>query len=101
MRIANTIMRPSVLDFLELLIPGRNEEVDLEEVRVTQTSPLVGRAIRDLEQGTARLRVVGLKRGANPLAVIPDPDMVIEADDFLVAIGSRASLKQLTEPRGA
>jgi voltage-gated potassium channel len=101
MRIANTIMRPSVLDFLELLIPGRNEEVDLEEIKVPQTSPLVGRAIRDLEQGTARLRVVALKRGANPLAIIPDPGMVIEAGDFLVAIGSRASLKQLTEPRGA
>jgi voltage-gated potassium channel len=101
MRIANTIMRPSVLDFLELLIPGRNEEVDLEEVRVLQTSPLVGHAIRDLEQGTARLRVVALKRGADPLAIIPDPGMVIEAGDFLVAIGSRASLKQLTEPRGA
>ena len=101
MRSAHTIMRPTVLDFLELLIPGRNEEVDLEEIRVPQMSPLVGRAIRDLELGTARLRVVALKRGANSLAIIPDLGTVIEAGDFLVAIGSRASLKQLTERRGA
>jgi Trk K+ transport system NAD-binding subunit len=45
--------------------------------------------------------VIALKRGADPLAIIPDPDTVIEAGDFLVAIGSRASLKELTEPNRA
>jgi len=39
MRIAASILRPSVVDFLQLSVPGRESEVDLEEIRISRESP--------------------------------------------------------------
>jgi voltage-gated potassium channel len=97
MRIASQILRPAVVDFLELAAPGRGHQVDLEEIRVIASSPLIGKTIESVERGVVRLRVVALKRGNEPIALIPDPATVIEAGDHLVAIGERASLKELAE----
>jgi voltage-gated potassium channel len=100
MRIAATITRPSVVDFLELSIPGRGSEIDLEEIRVAPQSPLAGKAIAAVEDAGTRLRIVALKRGADPISIIPNPATRIEAGDFLVVIGERASLKRLGENGG-
>jgi voltage-gated potassium channel len=96
-RIASTIIRPSVVDFLELSIPGRGAEVDLEEIHVSPRSPLAGKAIAEVESERARLRIVALKRGTDQISIIPDPATRIQADDFLVVIGERAGLKSLVE----
>jgi voltage-gated potassium channel len=97
MRIAAQILRPAVVDFLELAMPGHGQEVDLEEIRVIANSPLIGKTIEAVERGAARLRVVALKRGTEPIALIPDSATVIQPGDHLVAIGDRLSLKQLVE----
>ena len=34
MRVAASILRPSVVDFLELSVPGRESEIDLEEIKI-------------------------------------------------------------------
>jgi voltage-gated potassium channel len=94
-RLASSIMRPSVVDFLELSFPGRGAEIDLEEVRVAAGSALVGQAISAVEQSSTRLRIVALKRGDAPSTLIPDPATRIEAGDFLVAIGDRETLRRL------
>jgi voltage-gated potassium channel len=95
LRLAASILRPSVVDFLELAVPGRGAEVDLEEVRVAEHSPLAGLAIAEIEKGAPRLRIVALKRGDDPIAIIPDPKTRVVAGDFLVAIGDRDTLRRL------
>lgn len=95
LRLAASIMRPSVVDFLELSFPGRGAEVDLEEIRVAEGSVLVGQPISAVEQSSTRLRIVALKRGSEPSRLIPDPATRIEAGDFLVAIGDRDTLRRL------
>ncbi|HTQ26451.1 MAG TPA: potassium channel protein [Candidatus Binataceae bacterium] len=95
LRLAASIMRPSVVDFLELSFPGRGAEVDLEEIHVAEGSALVGQAISVVEQSSSRLRIVALKRGSDPSTLIPDPATRIEAGDFLVAIGDRDTLRRL------
>lgn len=94
-RLATSIMRPSVVDFLEMSFPGRGAEVDLEEVRVAEGSTLVGQSIAAVEQSSTRLRIVALKRGSAPSVLIPDPAMRLEPGDFLVAIGDRDTLRRL------
>jgi Trk K+ transport system NAD-binding subunit len=52
-----------------------------------------------LRYGTAdaRLRVVGLKRGGDPLSIIPDERTVIADGDLIVVLGARQSLERLAE----
>jgi voltage-gated potassium channel len=95
MRIANAIARPSVIDFLDLLLPGlRPEEFGLEEVRVP------GRTIAALEHEGERIRIVALKRGSEPMAFVPQPQTEIRPGDLFVAIGARPSLQRLAECLG-
>ena len=96
-RIAAAIARPSVVDFLTLVMPGRGEEMSLEEVKVAAQSPLIGQTISSIERGNARLRVVGLKRGGDPLSIVPDDQTVIADGDLIVVLGARQSLERLAE----
>ncbi|HEY6420176.1 MAG TPA: potassium channel protein [Candidatus Binataceae bacterium] len=95
MRIAASILRPSVVDFLQLSVPGRESEVDLEEIRISRASPAAGMTIAAVERENPRLRIVALKRKDNPLELIPTAETQIEPDDLLVAIGESDSLKRL------
>jgi len=101
MRIANAIARPSVVDFLDLLLPGlRPEEFGLEEVRVPEQSSITGRTIAALEHEGDRIRIVALKRGTEPMAFVPEPQTEVRPGDLFVAIGARPSLRRLAERLG-
>jgi voltage-gated potassium channel len=94
-RIAAATARPSVVDFLTLVLPGGSEETSLEEVKVPPHSPLIGMTITAIERANARLRVVGLKRGNDPISIIPDEQTTVAAGDLIVVLGARESLERL------
>jgi voltage-gated potassium channel len=95
MRMAASVLRSSVVEFLELSAQG--DDVALEEVRVGPASALSGTSIAALERTTPRTRVVGLKRGEAPLRSIPEPEEQVLSGDLLVVIGPRASLERLAQ----
>jgi voltage-gated potassium channel len=95
MRIAASILRPSVVDFLQLSVPGRESEVDLEEIRISRESPAAGKTIASVERENPRLRIVAIRRSDRQLEMIPSPETQIEPDDLLVVIGESDSLKRL------
>lgn len=97
MRVASTILRPSVVDFLELVAPGRGEEADLEQLRIEADSPMVGRSIGAIEKEAHKLRIVALKRDGEPIVLIPEGDTIVHSGDYLVVIGDRTSLRKLAE----
>jgi voltage-gated potassium channel len=96
-RMANAILRPAVVDFLEIARPRYGEEVDLEEVRIAPGCALAGQSVRQLEQRVPRLRVVGLKRGDARIELVPDETTQVRSGDLLVAIGDRASLASIAQ----
>jgi voltage-gated potassium channel len=95
LRVANALLRPSVVEFVELTHPRVGEEVDLEEVRIAAGSSSVGLTVRALEQRAPRLRVVGLKRADARMQLVPDENQALAADDLLVVIGERARVEQI------
>lgn len=95
--VASTILRPSVVDFLELSMPGRGDEVDLEQIQISPASPMAGKTIEAVEREARKLRIVALKRGEDPIGLIPDPATEVRPGDLLVAIGDRSSLRRLAE----
>ncbi len=97
MRVASTILRPSLVNFLELIAPGRGDEVDLEQLRIEASSPMVGRSISAIEKEARKLRIVAMERDGEAIVLIPDADTIIHSGDHLVVIGDRASLRKLAE----
>ena len=96
-RIANAILRPAVVDFLELSRPGYGVEVDLEEVRITPGCALAGQTVRELEKRVPCLRIVGLKRGEARIELVPDESTQVFSGDLLIAIGDRESVAKIAQ----
>jgi voltage-gated potassium channel len=97
LRSAASILRPSVVDFIEISAPGRGEEVDLEEIRVGEGSALVGRDLGSLESEAPRLLVVAHRRGGAKLGLAPAKTLAVEPGDHLVVVGERAAVDRLAE----
>ena len=97
-RVASTIMRPSVVDFIELFTSGRGEEIDLEEIRIPEAAGWSARPWWKSKQAVGKLRIVALKRNEDPIRIIPQPSTTqVQAGDLVVAIGDRAGLEALVK----
>ncbi len=94
-RIANAIVRPGVVEFLELSDVGTAREIDLEEVRLSERSAACGVRLRDLAGRGVRVSVVAIKRGDEALRLQPGPDDELCAGDRVVALGDRENLARL------
>jgi voltage-gated potassium channel len=100
-RVANAIVRPGVVEFLELSAPGDGAEVDLEEVVLSSGSPLIGKALRDFRSLGMHLAVIAIKRGSESLKIQPGADEVLCAGDRVVVVGDHDALGRLAEMAAA
>jgi voltage-gated potassium channel len=94
-RTAASILRPSVVDFLETSRPHRGDEIDLEEIRVEPDAEIADCEVRELAAGVNALRIVALKQRDKAIQLVPDPSCRVEAGDHLVVIGKRPQLNEL------
>jgi voltage-gated potassium channel len=96
-RVAASILRPAVVDFLELGRPHQGGEVDLEELRIAAHSALAGRDVQALEESAPGVRVVAVKRAGEDMLLAPSIGTPLRAGDHVVVIGARAPLLGLAE----
>jgi voltage-gated potassium channel len=95
-QIAQTALRPAVVDFVALATSSDNLELAMEEIPVAPTSPLVNQSIvnANLRQRFGVI-VVGIQRVDRRIEFNPSPDAGIRAGDKLVVMGRPDSLKEL------
>ena len=95
-RVAQAILRPSVLDFIEVATRTEHIELQLEEVVVAPGARLAGRAL-----GACALRtkhnviVVAIEKRGRPTVFNPPDDAVLDAGDTLVMLGHRERLDEV------
>jgi voltage-gated potassium channel len=98
MQIAQTAMRPAVVDFVELAMSADNLELAMEQITIAPSSRLAAQSILD-----ANLRqqygviVVGIQREDRRMEFNPEPDTLMHAGDKLVVLGRPDSLKRLEQ----
>jgi voltage-gated potassium channel len=96
LRVAHAVLRPTVMDFIELATRTEHLELQIEETKIAPPSPLAGSSLRD-----SRLRqdqgiiIVAIKKASGHMAFNPPADAVIEAGDILITLGNRAQLDEL------
>jgi voltage-gated potassium channel len=95
-QIAQTAVRPAVVDFVELATSSDNLELAMEEISVGKTSALANRSILDagLRQRLGII-VVGIQRQDRRMEFNPSPEMSILPGDRLVVLGRPESLRRL------
>jgi voltage-gated potassium channel len=95
-QIAQTALRPAVVDFVEIATSSDNLELSLEEIRVEHGSPLVGRPLSiAIPRAEMNVVVVGIQRAQGGMEFNPTADTVVHHGDHLIVLGSSTTLKQL------
>jgi len=95
-QMAQTALRPAVVDFVELATSSDNLDLMMEEITVTSNWTLANQSIL---QANLRQRygviVVGIQRQEGRMEFNPEPDTAIRVGDKLVVLGRPHSLKRL------
>lgn len=100
-RMANTILRPTVIDFIELAMHTRNLELQMEEITIQE-----GARIQDVTLMESAIRkeynliVVAIKKKSGEMIFNPSPQAKLHVGDTLVVLGDRGNLTRLEKELG-
>lgn len=101
-QIAQTAIRPAVVDFFDLATSSDNLELAMEQITISSKSALADQSILD-----ANLRqrfgviIVAIQRGDQRMEFNPEPTTPMRSGDQLVVLGRPDSLKQLEGEAGS
>jgi len=89
-RMAAVVLRPAVVDFVEMA--GQGGEIEMDQVRLSEGSRLVGKSLQELElPHRVGVHVCAVQRSSGVPVYQPAPDFVLAAGDTLVLIGPTGS----------
>ncbi len=93
-RMAMLALRPAVVDFIDKVVYSRGREMQLEAVDIKDESRVKGLKIKDI-QGKTSVTALALQKQGRALIPNPASDVVVEAGDQLIVIGTRPQLISL------
>jgi voltage-gated potassium channel len=95
-KVTQAVLRPTVLDFIELATRTEHLELQIEETQVVPGSQLAGTTL-----SASRVRqdlgliIVAVKKRDGGMIYTPSPETIMEGGDTLIALGRRSQLDQL------
>lgn len=96
-RLAQSILRPHVVEFLEVATAESEMKVSIEQVKVGGGSEFVDKSIRQLQlRKQVGVIVLAVRKQDGQMVFNPDPDTLIQSGDYLIAMGSDSQLRDLT-----
>ncbi|MGD9032808.1 MAG: potassium channel protein [Desulfobacteraceae bacterium] len=95
-RMAHAILRPSVIDFLELAFADESTDINIEEIPVSASSKLIDRTLKDSGiRQDFNLIILAAKKADGSMLFNPTAESKIALDDTLIAVGERKNLAKL------
>ena len=92
-RMAHAVLKPTVVDFIELTTRTEHIELQLEEAKIGPGSTLANRTLRGSRlMADHHVIIVAIKQKSGHMLFSPSPETLVHAGDILVAMGSRAHL---------
>jgi voltage-gated potassium channel len=94
-KVAQAVIRPTVLEFIELATKTEHLDLQIEQVQIAAGSGLAGMTL-----SSSRLRldlgliIVAIKKRHGAMVYTPPPEAVLEAGDTLIALGKKSQLEQ-------
>jgi voltage-gated potassium channel len=101
-RMAYTILRPTVIDFLELAVHNQHLNLQMEELVVGEKAEIKNTTL--LESAIRRdynLIIVAIKKKSGEMVFNPVSQTKIHVGDTLVALGNRENLNKLEKKLGS
>ncbi|NET09955.1 MAG: TrkA family potassium uptake protein, partial [Symploca sp. SIO2B6] len=108
LRMANLLTRPTAIDFLNQ--PEERSylndllgqiDVQLDELRIPERSPLVGKTVREIEvRGKGAFIVVAIRLSTGQTIVRPSPSQALHSHDVLIVLGHQIDIPQFAKRYG-
>ncbi len=94
LRIAHTVLKPAIVDFIEFATKSGNIELQMEEITIKEGSELVGRTLDECGFGRELgVIIVAIKEPLGAMKFNPTFRSTVKAQDTLIAIGEAGKLK--------
>lgn len=96
-RMVASVVKPLVVDFLDVFAHNKEQdfELQLEQVHVIEGSPVANTTIKSSKiKDQSGAIIVAIKRDKD-FMISPKPDETIQANDYLVAVGTGKQLKEM------
>jgi voltage-gated potassium channel len=98
LRMAHTILKPTVVDFLEFATKSGNLELQMEEVQIQEGSALIGMTLEECGIGRdLGVIIVAIKQATGDTRFNPTFRSRVSAGDTLIALGERSGLRAVEE----
>ncbi len=97
--IAASALRPQVVDFIDGILAGANQEFYMEEIRLDpNVCPWIGQTLRDVKpRAKTGALIVAIRRADGTLMGGPTEGTELRAGDLLICMGTGEQLRQLNQ----
>jgi voltage-gated potassium channel len=100
-RVAQAVLRPTVVDFIDLATRTEHFDLQIEETRLAAGSALVGRTLKESQlRERFGVIIVAIKKESGHMVYNPPGDARLEGGDILIALGQRRQLDELDRLAG-
>ena len=95
LKIAQGLIRPTLVDFMDLIIRRKELALYMEELVVKKDSKIVNRNLTECDiRRTANVIVVAMKKPGKDIEFNPSPDSKIKTGDILLVLGDKNAVNQ-------
>ncbi len=95
-RLAQSLLRPHVVQFLDFTTNDLDKDIAIEQVRVAENSPMVSKTIRDMQLGKeVGVIVLAIRHRDGRMEFNPPADTSAHGGDFLIVMGREQNLRTL------
>lgn len=97
-RMAAAVIRPEVMDFLDLVVHDDGVETEMAKITVGASCGCRGRTLKDINLWErCRVTLLGLRRKGEDLHANPGPDLTVMEGDELIVMGTPAQIATAKE----
>jgi voltage-gated potassium channel len=96
-RLATSVTHPLVTEFLDVVMHAEGYDLRMEQVSLGSASDLVGAALKDASIKQTSGAMILAVRQDGKLMTNPSPEIIFQAGDELIALGTAQQLKKLSE----
>jgi voltage-gated potassium channel len=101
-RIAQALVKPHLVEFLNIATSDMGPEVTLEQIVLSGKSQLASKTFGEIQQQcTSSVIPLAIRRAGGQMVFNPKPETLVSAGDYLIAIGEKPGLDKLERLLGS